>query len=217
MKLIVKEIFFSLQGETTTTGFPSLFIRLTGCNLRCRYCDSEYAWNGGSEMEIAAIMAKIHNETGIHHITITGGEPLCQENVRYLIKNLCDGGYNVQIETNGSLPLEKIDARARKIVDVKTPSSGEDSSFLMENLTCLNPHDEIKFVIGDTTDYNFARDFTRKHLEKLDSTVNFSPVYGNITYNTMASWILRDRLMVRLNLQLHKIAELETDGEKNFL
>ncbi len=214
MKLKVNEIFYSIQGETTTTGFPSLFIRLTGCNLHCRYCDTEYAREEGTMLSIEQILEHVHNYPEAHHITLTGGEPLCQEGVNSLISRLCDLGLQVQIETNGSVLLKNIDNRARKIIDIKTPSSGEETSFLIENIEYLTVKDEIKFVLGNDEDYSFARDFYASHLKDSPAVISFSPIYGHISYANLADYILADRLPVRLNIQLHKMIGLESEKEK---
>lgn len=214
MKLNVNEIFYSIQGETTTTGFPSLFIRLTGCNLHCRYCDTEYAREEGTMLTVEQILTHVENFPEAHHITLTGGEPLCQEGAGVLISRLCDLGYRLQIETNGSVLLKDIDTRARKIIDIKTPSSGEADSFLMENIEYLTEKDEIKFVLGDDEDYRFARDFFSAHLTDTPAVISFSPIYGHISYAELADCILADRLPVRLNIQLHKMIGLESEKEK---
>jgi len=214
MKLKVNEIFYSIQGETTTTGFPSLFIRLTGCNLHCRYCDTEYAREEGTFLSIKEIVKEVKKIPEAHHVTLTGGEPLAHEGALSLITELCDLGYRVQVETNGSIPLTGVDPRARRIIDIKTPSSGEEKSFHMNNLNELTREDEIKFVLGDDKDYIFARDFFINHLKDKPAVVNFSPIYGQITYSNLADRILDDRLPVRLNIQLHKMIGLESEQEK---
>lgn len=205
MKLTVNEIFYSIQGETTSAGFPSLFIRLTGCNLRCRYCDTRHAWNEGEILSIDEILKKVTRYACFDHITVTGGEPLLQENSIHLMKMLIDTEYKIQVETNGSMILSDVPKDIRKIIDVKTPSSGETESFLLKNLDLLTPEDEIKFVISDMADYNYSRKFIENYLQKKDLTINFSPVFGKISFTELAELILNDRLRVRLNIQLHKI------------
>lgn len=203
MSLIINEIFHSIQGESTTAGFPCLFIRLTGCNLNCAYCDTEYAKNSGEKISIEDILKRAGEFKKTSHITITGGEPLLQEESITLMKNLLQNGYEVQLETNGSISLRNVPREVRKIVDVKTPSSGEENSFLIENLDYINNRDEIKFVISDTGDYNFSKKFIKNN--RIVCTVNFSPVFEKLSPEKLAGLILVDRLPVRLNLQLHKI------------
>jgi 7-carboxy-7-deazaguanine synthase len=205
MHLKINEIFYSIQGETIRTGFPSVFIRLTGCNLRCHYCDTTAAWDAGDDMSLDEILSQVKKYRGVHHITVTGGEPLLQPNVVLLMERLCDSGYTVQLETNGTLSLRTVPKQVRKIVDVKTPSSGAAESFLMENLNYLAADDELKFVIGTLDDYVFARDFFEKYLEKSEGAINFSPVLGLFSPRKLAELILKDGLPVRLNVQLHKI------------
>lgn len=205
MHLRINEIFYSIQGETIRAGYPSVFIRLTGCNLRCHYCDTAYAWDAGDDMSLDEVIAQVKKYRGVHHVTVTGGEPLLQPNVIRLMEQLCDFGYAVQLETNGSLSLRNVPQQVRKIVDVKTPSSGAVESFLMENLDYIAADDELKFVIGTHDDYIFARDFFEKYLEKSEGAVSFSPVLGSFAPRRLAELILKDGLPVRLNVQLHKI------------
>ncbi len=205
MKLLINEIFYSIQGETVTAGFPSVFIRLTGCNLNCRYCDTMYARVQGKLLGIPHIISLIQKYPAAHHITITGGEPLLQPVVNELLAVLCDLGFTCQLETNGSLSYKGVPRAVRKIVDVKTPSSGESGSFWMDGLSLMGPKDEFKFVIADTADYEYARNFMNTNLMDCPSIVNFSPVYGEMPYEKLAGLILQDGLKVRLNLQMHKI------------
>ncbi len=213
MNLIVNEIFYSIQGESSRAGFPSLFIRLAGCNLKCSYCDTVYArpLSAGEEMPVEQIIDKAESYRDFDHITITGGEPLLQPGSVYLMKELINKGYNVQLETNGSLSLEHIPARVRKIVDVKTPSSGEGSSFLMQNLNYLIDTDELKFVILNISDYKFSVEFIKNNIRNRNIIINFSPVHESISCAELAELILIDRINVRLNLQLHKV--LWPEGE----
>jgi 7-carboxy-7-deazaguanine synthase len=214
MNLIVNEIFHSLQGETTTAGYPSLFIRLAGCNLKCSYCDTVYARSSssGREMAIEDILIKAElYKNQINHITITGGEPLLQPCSILLMKQLINKGHNVQIETNGSISVEEVPEKVRKIIDVKTPSSGEAKSFLITNLKYITKTDELKFVILDMKDYNFSVEFIKKNLKDKDIVINFSPVSEKLSASTLTGWILNDRIPVRLNLQLHKV--IWPDGE----
>lgn len=201
----VIEVFRSLQGESSRAGFPSLFIRLAGCNLNCVYCDTVYAREGGRDMPIRDLLKTAERCRGIDHITVTGGEPLLQENAIALMDALTGRGFSLRLETNGSLPIARVPEAVRKIVDVKTPSSGQAGSFLMDNLSWIGPGDEIKFVIGNRIDYTYSRRFIKKFLDKTDCIVNFSPVYGAVSPGDLAEWILRDRLTVRLNMQLHRI------------
>ena len=203
--LKVNEIFYSLQGETLYAGFPSLFIRLSGCNLNCRYCDTKYASEKFHEMSVEQIAEIADSHKNIHHMTITGGEPLAQENINPLINALINKSYLVQIETNGSISLEGISSEARIILDVKTPSSGEADTFLLENINELKSGDEVKFVIGTSIDYDYSVNFINKHLSNTKAIINFSPVAGMMPFSDLANMIIRDKLNVRLNLQLHKI------------
>jgi 7-carboxy-7-deazaguanine synthase len=205
MDLIVNEIFYSIQGETTTAGLPSVFVRLTGCNLNCSYCDSRHARSKGTPMSTDAIIAEIERYPCAHHVTITGGEPLLQNNTLLLAGDIIDKGWRLQIETNGSILLKDVPGQVRKIVDVKTPSSGEADSFEMRNLRYLSAGDEIKFVIATGADYEYSRDFIHKYPPNEGITVNFSPAHNAIPIEELAEKILADRLPVRLNLQLHTI------------
>ena len=202
MKFEVSEIFHSIEGETKTAGFPAIFVRLTGCNLNCRYCDSRHALTNGDRMGIAEIKLAVDKLSPAHHVTLTGGEPLLQKGAAKLIDSLCSWGHSLQIETNGSLPLKGLNKTARLIVDVKTPSSGAGGSFLMENLNWLRPDDELKFVVCSEGDYLFAREFIASN--KPGATVNLSPAAG-LGRKKLAGWMLRDKLNARFNLQLHKI------------
>lgn len=207
MSLMVNEIFYSIQGETVTAGFPSVFVRLTGCNLDCAYCDTRYARDGGTAMELDNIIREIEGYPSADHVTVTGGEPMLQPNTVSLLKQIIDRGWKCQIETNGSILLKDVPEKVRKIVDVKTPSSGESESFETRNLKYLTDRDEIKFVISNMADYDFSRDFIGKYLVKKGVAVNFSPASGTgaMAGTELADLIIRDRLPVRLNLQLHKI------------
>lgn len=207
MTLQVTEIFHSIEGETTTAGFPATFVRLTGCNLNCSYCDSKHALSGGRPMKIADIISEIQRLKSAHHVTVTGGEPLIQSGAAELIDTLCGLGYNVQVETNGSLPVSGLNQAARIMIDVKTPSSNAGGSFLMENLNSLKTGDEIKFVICSEEDYDFACRFLESN--KPGVTVNFSTADTLIPITELAYRILRDSLNVRLNIQLHKILHIE--------
>jgi len=209
MALKVHEIFYSLQGETTTSGFTSVFIRLAGCNLNCIWCDTPQAKSGGIDMTIDEIMAKVESLEPFNHITLTGGEPLIQGEAMELLDRLTDNGYEVQVETNGSVIFDSMPRGVRIIADVKTPSSGEESSFKTENIKFLKKYDEVKFVIGIMEDYQFAKDFIKAHLAGLDCVINFAPAAKLMEPWALANLIIKDRLNVRLNVQLHKIAKFQ--------
>ncbi|MDR3238459.1 MAG: 7-carboxy-7-deazaguanine synthase QueE [Spirochaetia bacterium] len=200
----VTEIFRSIEGETSTAGFPAVFVRFTGCNLSCPYCDSKHALTGGNEMTVPDIMLAVQRLGKVHHITLTGGEPLMQKDITRLTEFLCAGGNNLQIETNGTLPINGLHKAARIILDVKTPSSG--GSFLKDNLKYLKPGDELKFVIGSVDDYSFAREFIEDN--KPEVTVNFSS-NGELSHKELAELILNDSLDVRLNVQIHKLIGIQ--------
>lgn len=206
MPLKVNEIFYSIQGESSFAGYPCVFVRLTGCNLRCSYCDTQYAYEEGEELEIAVVLQKVLNFS-CPLVEITGGEPLLQPEAPDLVRLLLDGGLRVLVETNGSLDIKAIDARAVRIIDVKCPSSGEHERNDLQNLKRLTPLDEIKFVIGAREDYDYARRMLKMipELPGAERKIYFSPVSGRLAPRDLAEWILEDRLPVRLNLQLHKI------------
>ena len=205
MTLKVNEIFYSIQGESTYAGQPCVFIRLTGCNLRCSYCDTTYAYDEGSFMELTEIVEGVKKfECSL--VEITGGEPLLQDETTKLITVLLDLGFNVLLETNGSKDIGIVDRRCIKIMDIKCPSSKEEKNNKLENLKKLNKGDELKFVIEDRIDYEFAVGILSDIPEKtrVEICVNFSPGFGSIAPRELAEWILKDKLDVRLNLQLHK-------------
>ncbi len=206
MKLKVYEIFYSIQGETTTAGLTSLFIRLAGCNLNCSWCDTVKAKEGGTEMSVDDIIDEVNRNRPFNHVTLTGGEPLLQEGALYLLQRLSEEGYTTQVETNGSVLFETIPDNTRIIADVKTPSSGEVNSFNMENLKYLRKNDEIKFIISMMEDYEFAKSFINDNLKNVESVINFSPASSLMEPWVLARMILKDKLQVRLNIQLHKIA-----------
>lgn len=207
MKLKVYEIFYSIQGETTTAGFTSLFIRLSGCNLNCSWCDTPKAGDGGKEMDIEDIIDTVNSNRPFHHVTLTGGEPLLQEGALHLLQRLSEEGYYTQVETNGTIPFSIVPDKVRIIADVKTPSSGESGTFNEENLKYLRKNDELKFVISIMEDYEFARSFIKDKLKGIESVINFSPASGLMEPWALANLIIKDRLNVRLNIQLHKIAK----------
>lgn len=205
MRLKVNEIFYSIQGESTFAGCPTVFIRLTGCNLRCNYCDTEYAFIDGVNKTIGQIVTKVKSY-GCDLVEVTGGEPLIQKNTPLLIKKLLDVGFTVLLETNGSKNIDIIDKRCIRIVDIKCPSSGEDVNNDLANLTKLQKNDEIKFVIGSREDFDFAKKtikiISKNRIEV--KSISFSPIYGKIKPDILAEWILKNNLKVRLNLQIHK-------------
>lgn len=209
MALKVHEIFYSLQGETTTSGFTSVFIRLAGCNLDCIWCDTPQAKSGGYDMTIDEIMAKVESLEPFNHITLTGGEPLIQEEAMELLDRLTDNGYEVQVETNGSVLFDSMPRGVRIIADVKTPSSGQEGSFKIENIRFLKKYDEVKFVIGIMEDYQFAKDFIKAHLAGVECVINFAPATKLMEPWALANLIIKDRLNVRLNIQLHKVANFQ--------
>ncbi|MDO9565633.1 MAG: radical SAM protein [Candidatus Desulfaltia sp.] len=205
MTLLINEIFYSIQGESLYAGLPCVFVRLTGCNLRCTYCDTRYAYEEGIEMKLSEILQKIAN----YHcplIEITGGEPLLQNNTPLLISKLLEKGYEVLLETNGTFDISMVDKRCIKIVDIKCPTSGESDRNDLENLKRLNQKDQVKFVIGNREDYEYAKNITKLIPSKLpEKNILFSPVLGEITCAKLAKWILEDNLNIRLHLQIHKI------------
>jgi 7-carboxy-7-deazaguanine synthase len=209
--LRVTEIFFSLQGETSRVGLPTVFVRLTGCPLRCVYCDTAYAFHGGQTMTLAKILLEVAR-LGPRYVTVTGGEPLAQKNCSALLRELCDRGYSVSLETSGAIDVADIDPRVSKILDIKTPGSGEGDKNRWDNLARLTPRDEIKFVLCDEADYEWAKQLlAERHLENT-CPVLLSPSYHDLPAKTLAEWILRDRLPVRMQIQLHKLLWGEAPG-----
>ena len=211
--LRLTEIFYSLQGEANDSGWPTVFVRLTGCPLRCVYCDTTYSFDGGERHSLADILATVQSY-GVRHVCVTGGEPLAQPNCLPLLRMLCDAGLIVSLETSGALDVSAVDARVSRIVDLKTPSSGEKSKNLLSNLVHLTAHDQIKFVIMNRMDYEWSREMLQTHrLDQLVSTVWFSPAFAIEKHQIrlpalardMADWIVADRLPVRFQLQLHKL------------
>ncbi len=204
-QLKITEIFLSLQGETSTTGIPTVFVRLTGCPLRCSYCDTSYAFTGGALMSIDAIMQQIASNK-VSHITITGGEPLAQPNVLILLKQLCDENYRVSLETSGALSVELVDKRVVKILDLKTPSSKECQRNLYTNIQYVTANDELKFVICNRDDYDWSKQQIKTlNLNNKGCEILFSPVSGRLDARDLAQWIITDKLKVRLQVQLHKL------------
>jgi len=202
--LRITEIFYSLQGEARTVGLPTVFIRLTGCPLRCHYCDTEYAFHGGEIQSIQSILATVANYQP-RYVCVTGGEPMAQPNCVSLLTQLCDVGYQVSLETSGALPLDKVDIRVSKVVDLKTPASGEVEKNDYQNIAFLNRHDQVKFVICDRGDYEWARfKLDEYQLANKVDDVLFSPSFQQLPTKDLAQWILDDNLPVRLQIQLHK-------------
>jgi len=201
--LIINEIFFSIQGESTRIGLPCVFVRLTSCDLRCVWCDTAYAFDEGTEMSMEQIL-EIIELYKCKLVEITGGEPLLQANVHQLIKRLCDEGYDVMIETGGHRDISSIDPRIKRIMDIKCPGSLMEKHNRWENIEALTPQDEVKFIIANETDYKWAKDVIIKHDLTARCTVSMSPVFGNIKNRNLAEWILRDNLHVRFQLQIHK-------------
>lgn len=203
--LRITEIFHSLQGETTTVGLPTVFVRLTGCPLRCGYCDTAYAFEGGEKMAIQDILDTVADYK-TDYITVTGGEPLAQPQCIELLQQLCDLGYRVSLETSGAMPVEEVDPRVIKIVDLKTPGSGEVSRNLYENINYLQPEDEVKFVICNRQDYDWScMQIDQLRLRDTGSEILFSPSQGELAPALLAQWILEDKLRVRMQLQTHKV------------
>jgi 7-carboxy-7-deazaguanine synthase len=201
--LRITEIFYSLQGETSRSGLPTVFVRLTGCPLRCVYCDTAYAFHGGEPRTLGDIFAEVRRH-GTRYVTVTGGEPLAQRNCILLLQLLCDAGYCVSLETSGALDVAGVDPRVSKILDIKTPDSGESGKNRWENLAHLRATDEIKFVIASEEDYDWAKwQLSERRLDRL-CTVLFSPALQQLRGACLADWILRDRLPVRFQIQLHK-------------
>jgi 7-carboxy-7-deazaguanine synthase len=200
--LRITEIFHSIQGESSHAGRPCVFVRLAGCNLRCVWCDSEYTFTGGEKMSLDDVMQRVR-DYGCELVEVTGGEPLAQSESLDLIRALCDDGKEVLIETSGSIDIEPVDKRAKIILDIKCPGSGESEKNRWSNIEKLRAHDEIKFVIADRTDYDWAREVIGKHsLERW--TILFSPVWGRMDMQSLAEWMLADRVPARFQTQLHK-------------
>lgn len=203
-RLKITEIFRSIQGESASVGWPTVFVRLTGCPLRCGYCDTAYAFHGGSWMRIGEILDNVA-ALGVRHVCVTGGEPLAQKSSLPLMTSLCDAGYRVSLETSGALDISKVDRRVVRVVDIKTPASGEEHRNRWENLAHLNERDEIKFVICDRADYEWARQIVRERgLDRICSVL-FSPSQAQVAPADLADWVLADVLPVRFQLQLHKV------------
>lgn len=204
VSLKISEIFFSLQGETSRAGLPTVFVRLTGCPLRCVWCDTEYAFSGGRHVALPEILDEVARH-GTRWVCVTGGEPLAQKACLPLLTALCDAGYDVSLETSGALDIAGVDPRVSRIVDLKAPGSGEFDKNRWENLALLNARDELKFVLKDRADYEWARDTIRERRLDALCPLLFSPVQGDLAPATLADWMLADRLPVRFQVQLHKL------------
>lgn len=203
-KLRITEIFYSIQGEARTAGVPTIFIRLTGCPLRCGYCDTSYAFQGGEWWDIDRILEHI-TQFQTRFVTVTGGEPLAQKNCLRLLSVLCDAGYEVSLETSGALDIRQVDPRVSRVMDLKTPGSGEVDRNRYENIQQLTQHDQLKFVLCDRTDYDWAVSVFHKYELASRCEVFFSPSHGQLSLTELAEWILADHLPVRLQTQLHKL------------
>lgn len=201
--LKITEIFRSIQGESDSAGWPTVFVRLTGCPLRCTWCDTAYAFHGGEWMDIDDIVTRV-GDLGTRHVCVTGGEPLAQRRCAELLTRLCDAGHRVSLETSGALPVDAVDARVVKVLDLKAPASGESERNRWDNLDHLQPHDQIKFVVADRADFEWARAVIGEHdLTRWD--VLFSPVWESLRPGKLAEWLLESGLDARMQLQMHKI------------
>lgn len=203
-RLRITEIFYSLQGESATVGLPTVFIRLTGCPLRCQYCDTAYAFTGGETQTIDQILQQVSTYSA-KHITVTGGEPLAQKHCLMLLTALCDRGYAVSLETSGAISIAGVDPRVSRVVDIKTPGSAEEPKNKWENIELLTQHDQLKFVICDRADFEWARDKVAEHKLNERCEVFFSPSFEQVSYRELADWVLEEQLPVRFQLQLHKV------------
>lgn len=210
-QLRITEIFHSLQGEARDVGWPTVFVRLTGCPLRCGYCDTEYAFQGGEWMSVADILTVVARY-GTRHVCVTGGEPLAQKPCLLLLGALCRAGYEVSLETSGALDISAVDMRVVRVVDLKTPGSGEESRNLLSNIEHLRARDQVKFVICDRVDYDWAKQMIKKYQLNMRCELLFSPSYGQLEAKQLAQWILDDHLPVRFQTQLHKVIWGEERG-----
>ncbi len=210
--LKIHEIFHSLQGESSRVGLPTVFVRLTGCPLRCGYCDTAYAFQGGTNMTLDEILERVA-AFGTPYVTVTGGEPLAQKECPSLLQKLCDAGFDVSLETSGAMDVSVVDPRVSVIMDIKTPGSGEVEKNLWSNLEHLKRKDEVKFVLCDRTDYEWAKQVLSDHAVVKKCPVLFSPVYSSLPPAELADWVLQDKLPVRMQVQLHKILWGETPGK----
>jgi len=211
-RLRINEIFHSLQGEADAVGFPTVFVRLTGCPLRCQYCDTEYAFHAGEWLSLDTIVERV-GAYGARHVCVTGGEPLAQPNCLPLLARLCDLGLQVSLETSGAMDIGAVDARVVRVVDVKTPGSGEMQRNRLENFSELRATDQVKFVICSREDYEWSKTFLGQHRLAEICQVLFSPSYAEVAPRDLAEWILADRLNVRFQLQLHKVLWGDVPGK----
>jgi 7-carboxy-7-deazaguanine synthase len=202
-RLRLTEIFLSVQGEARAVGWPTVFVRLTGCPLRCQYCDTAYAFHGGEWWDIEAILAEVAKH-GVRHVCVTGGEPLAQKRCLLLLEKLCEAGYEVSLETSGAIDIAGVDARVSRVLDLKTPGSMEMQRNRLENLPLLTAHDQVKFVVCDRADYEWARGMVAEHGLAQRCEVLFSPSFDQVAPRELAEWILADKLPVRFQMQLHK-------------
>lgn len=202
-RLRITEIFYSLQGEALTVGIPTIFIRLTGCPLRCGYCDTSYAFQGGEWQTLDDILAACQSYS-TRYVTVTGGEPLAQKNCLPLLEKLCDAGYQVSLETSGALDISQVDPRVSRVMDIKTPGSGEVDKNLSDNIAHLTPHDQVKFVICDRNDYDWAKQKLAQTTFPPGCEILFSASVGQLGATELADWIVADGLAVRMQIQLHK-------------
>lgn len=210
-RIKLTEIFLSLQGEADSVGWPTVFVRLTGCPLRCTYCDTQYAFYGGEWLAVGEVVERVA-AFDVKHVCVTGGEPLAQKGVHELLRRLCDLGCRVSLETSGALDIAAVDARVTRVLDIKTPASGESARNRLENLTVLRADEQIKFVLCDRADYEWARALVRERQLDRTAMVLFSPSFGQVAPAELAEWILADRLPVRFQLQLHKVLWGDTPG-----
>lgn len=211
-RLRITEIFFSLQGESRSVGWPTVFVRLTGCPLRCNYCDTAYAFSGGAWMTLDEVLAQVAGY-GARHVCVTGGEPLAQRACLPLLTRLCDAGHAVSLETSGALDVAAVDPRVSRVMDLKTPGSGEAGKNRYENIATLTSQDQVKLVLCDRADYDWAREIIQRHDLAVRCEVLLSPCHGRLEPTQLAEWILADRLPVRFQLQLHKILWGEARGK----
>jgi 7-carboxy-7-deazaguanine synthase len=211
LRLKVTEIFFSIQGEANQVGWPTVFVRLTGCPLRCQYCDTAYAFTGGEWWTVEQVLARVR-ELGLRHVCVTGGEPLAQKNALSLLRALCDAGHEVSLETSGAIDISGVDARVTRVVDVKTPASREVARNRWQDLVHLRREEQLKFVICDRSDFDWALAQVRERGLADIATVLFSPSNGQLEARTLAEWILAERAPVRFQVQLHKYLWGEVAG-----
>jgi 7-carboxy-7-deazaguanine synthase len=211
-RLRINEIFHSLQGEADSVGYRTVFVRLTGCPLRCQYCDTEYAFHAGEWQDVDAVLDAVRAyETP--HVCVTGGEPLAQPNCLVLLERLCEAGFEVSLETSGAMAIDRVDPRVVRVVDVKTPGSGEVARNRIENFPLLTRRDQVKFVICSRADYDWSKAYIAEHGLAARCPVLFSPSYTEVSPATLADWILEDRLPVRFQLQLHKVLWGDVPGK----